>query len=128
MPRTLTPDMICAIRDDPTTSIADRDAWYARIGWMLCAWDVLVRHRIFPRHRPIGLSKRALACINPGEELKNSEFKERIDADGYGVVIAANLNTTLNRLSKDGRLALVSHGCYRKLGKDSALDAGAEKE
>ena len=127
MPLVLTSEMIRAVRDDPTTIIADRDAWHARVGWLLCAWDVLVQHRRPPRKIPLGLAKRALECCAAGETLANSEFKARIDADGHGTVIAANLNTTLHRLARDGRLTLVGHGNYRKAGQASTLDAGTTK-
>ena len=48
MPLNLTPEMIRAVRDDPTTCTADRDAWHARLGWLMSAWDVLVQYRRMP--------------------------------------------------------------------------------
>lgn len=45
MPLALTPEMIRAVRDHESTRIDDRDEWRARLGWFLCAWDVLVDQR-----------------------------------------------------------------------------------
>ena len=45
MPLTLTQEMIRAVREDPTTGVDDLDEWHARLGWLLCAWDVLVSYR-----------------------------------------------------------------------------------
>jgi hypothetical protein len=42
MPRHLTPAMISAVRDADSTRIEDRDEWHERLGWLICAWDVLV--------------------------------------------------------------------------------------
>ena len=72
--------------------------------------------------KPIGLPERVLACCEDGETLTNAEFKARIDADGRGAVISANLNATLHRLTKVGRLEIVRHGHYRKPGKGEALN------
>jgi hypothetical protein len=49
MPLELTGDMLRAVRDDPTTSVEDREQWHTRLGWLLCAWDVLVKHRLTPK-------------------------------------------------------------------------------
>lgn len=46
MPITLTPEMIRVIRNHPTTSIDDKEEWYTRLGWLLCAYDVLVELRL----------------------------------------------------------------------------------
>ena len=42
MPWQLTPAMISAVRDADSTRIEDRDEWHQRLGWLICAWDVLV--------------------------------------------------------------------------------------
>jgi hypothetical protein len=42
MPVQLTPEMIRAVRDDPLTSIEDKEQWYIRLGWLICAYDVLI--------------------------------------------------------------------------------------
>jgi hypothetical protein len=42
MPLQLTPEMIRAVRTDPTTAVADMEEWHARLGWLICAWYVLV--------------------------------------------------------------------------------------
>jgi hypothetical protein len=45
MPLQLSSSMLRAVRSDPLTSIEDKDEMNTRIGWLLCAWDVLVEHR-----------------------------------------------------------------------------------
>lgn len=46
MPRDLTPGMLRAVRQDPLTSCDDKDEENRRIGWLLCAWDVLIEYRV----------------------------------------------------------------------------------
>lgn len=48
MPLTLTPEMIRAVRDNPLTKVEDRDEWHTRLGWLICAYDVLIEAR--PQH------------------------------------------------------------------------------
>lgn len=48
MPLALTPEMIRAVRDHDTTATEDREEWHRRLGWLICAWDVLVEHRLMP--------------------------------------------------------------------------------
>jgi hypothetical protein len=45
MPLTLTPEMMRAVRDDPLCQVPG-EQWHARLGWLICAWDVLVEHRL----------------------------------------------------------------------------------
>ena len=45
MPLVLTPAMMRAVRDDPLCQV-DNEQWHARLGWLICAWDVLVTHRL----------------------------------------------------------------------------------
>ena len=45
MPAELTARMLRALWQDETTKCADKDKMYERIGWLICAWDVLVRVR-----------------------------------------------------------------------------------
>lgn len=45
MPLALTPEMLRAVRQHPLTATDDKDEEHRRIGWLLCAWDVLVEHR-----------------------------------------------------------------------------------
>jgi hypothetical protein len=44
MPVALTPEMMRAVRDNPLCQV-DREHWHARLGWLICAWDVLVEQR-----------------------------------------------------------------------------------
>ena len=44
MPINLTPEMVRAVRDDPICSVGN-EMWHARLGWLICAWDVLVQNR-----------------------------------------------------------------------------------
>jgi hypothetical protein len=48
MPLELTSGMLRAVRDHDTTKTEDRDEWHRRLGWLLCAWDVLVAQRLPP--------------------------------------------------------------------------------
>ena len=48
MPLALTPEMIRAVRDHPTTCSENWEEWRARLGWLICAWDVLIEHRLPP--------------------------------------------------------------------------------
>ena len=52
MPLQLTREMIQAVRENPTTKVEDAEEWYARLGWLICAWDVLVEHRMPPPFVP----------------------------------------------------------------------------
>ena len=45
MPLELTAHMLREVRHDPNTSTDDRDEMNRRIGWLICAWDVLVQAR-----------------------------------------------------------------------------------
>lgn len=45
MPLALTPEMIKAVREHGDTSIEDKEEWYSRLGWLICAYDVLIKHR-----------------------------------------------------------------------------------
>lgn len=45
MPLAITPEMMAAVREDATTKTEDRDEWHRRLGWLICAWDVLVDAR-----------------------------------------------------------------------------------
>lgn len=41
IPRQLTPEMIRAVRNSPLTNVADPDEWHVRLGWLICALDVI---------------------------------------------------------------------------------------
>jgi hypothetical protein len=55
MPMVLTADMLRSVRDHDTTKTEDRDEWHRRLGWLLCAWDVLLEHRRMPASEPPSL-------------------------------------------------------------------------
>lgn len=42
MPVELTGDLIRAVRQHPDTRVEDKDEENVRIGWLICAWDVLI--------------------------------------------------------------------------------------
>lgn len=48
MPLQLTPEMIRAVRYDESTSCGSLEEWHVRLGWLICAWDVLVAVRQAP--------------------------------------------------------------------------------
>ncbi len=45
MPLALTTEMVAAVREDPTTKAEDWETWHTRLGWLICAWDVLLQAR-----------------------------------------------------------------------------------
>lgn len=45
MPVSLTKELIDAVRNDPMTAIEDKDDWHAHLGWLVCAYDAMVRQR-----------------------------------------------------------------------------------
>lgn len=47
LPIELPAEVLRAIRNHPLTSCEDRDEMNTRIGWLLCAWDVIKEHRQF---------------------------------------------------------------------------------
>lgn len=47
MPKELPTGLLKAVRQDPLTSCEDRDEMNTRIGWLLCAWDVLIAAQAF---------------------------------------------------------------------------------
>lgn len=49
LPAALTPEMLRAVREHETTSTADRDEEHRRIGWLICAWDVLLGAALPPQ-------------------------------------------------------------------------------
>lgn len=46
LPLELTAEMLRAVRTHPTTSTEDKEEEHRRIGWLLCAWDVILEHRL----------------------------------------------------------------------------------
>jgi hypothetical protein len=45
MPRFLTNEMLLAVKNHETTSTDNKEEAYKKIGWLICAWEVLVIHR-----------------------------------------------------------------------------------
>lgn len=45
LPLELTRDMLNAVREHPTTKMENWEDWYARLGWLICAWDVILEYR-----------------------------------------------------------------------------------
>jgi hypothetical protein len=48
LPVELPAEVLRAIRNDPLTSCEDRDEMNTRIGWLLCAWDIIRMQRLPP--------------------------------------------------------------------------------
>jgi hypothetical protein len=48
MPLQLTPEMMRAVRDNQLTACQDMEEWHTRLGWLICAWDVLIEARPRP--------------------------------------------------------------------------------
>lgn len=46
MPRELSRDMLRAVREHPLTESADRDKAMRDMGWLVCAWDVLLEFQL----------------------------------------------------------------------------------
>lgn len=45
MPLALSPRMITAVREDPTTKAENWEDWHAKLGWLICAYDVMLEAR-----------------------------------------------------------------------------------
>lgn len=45
LPVNLPPEVLLLVREHPTTRTEDREEEHRRIGWLLCAWDVIVSQR-----------------------------------------------------------------------------------
>jgi hypothetical protein len=63
MPLALTSEMIRAVRDHDTTATDDRDEWHRRLGWLICAWDVLIEHRSAPGGDGVVVPREALEWL-----------------------------------------------------------------
>lgn len=76
LPLALTADMLRAVRLHPTTSTEDKEEEHRRMGWLLCAWDVLIEHRFAPQDDevcvPVEPTEALLRPFNkcPPEELR----------------------------------------------------------
>ncbi len=85
MPATLTPEMLRAVRQNPTTSTEDKDEENRRIGWLLCAWDVLVEHRVLPGPEDFNVPYAAgvAACLEIAKAI-HTEAAEVAHPDAEG--------------------------------------------
>lgn len=63
MPLALTLEMIRAVRDHDTTSTDDRDEWHRRLGWLICAWDVVIEQRNMQRGDGVVVPREALEWL-----------------------------------------------------------------
>jgi hypothetical protein len=45
MPLELSREMMLAVHDSPLTSCASQEVWYERLGWLICAYEVLIKNR-----------------------------------------------------------------------------------
>ena len=45
MPAELTSDMLRAVAENPTTTTGNMDEMHRRMGWLVCAWGVLITSR-----------------------------------------------------------------------------------
>lgn len=71
MPLALTGDMLRAVRQHPTTYTEDKEEEYRRIGWLLCAWDVLTAMRMAPTWAEFKTAKQAGIVAGDGQPCPN---------------------------------------------------------
>lgn len=45
MPRKITAELIEAVKNDPLTQYDDKDRMNLLIGWLVCAYDVMIKER-----------------------------------------------------------------------------------
>lgn len=76
MPLQLTREMMEAVRHDPLCSVDD-ELWHARLGWLICAWDVLVQHRRDPFSKPPNLEP-VIAWLEAGCDPKEAAKELRM--------------------------------------------------
>jgi hypothetical protein len=79
MPLQLTREMMQAVRRDPFCSVDD-ELWHTRLGWLICAWDVLVQHRREPFSKPPNLEP-VIAWLENGCDPKEAAKELRIYQD-----------------------------------------------
>lgn len=46
MPLKISSAMMDAVRNNPLTRCDDLEMWYSRLGWLICAYDVMVKTAI----------------------------------------------------------------------------------
>lgn len=46
MPTRLTKDMMDAVKDHPFTSFDDKAKWHEHLGWLICAYEIIIEQRI----------------------------------------------------------------------------------
>lgn len=74
MPMALTPEMIRAVRDHETTKAEDRDEGHRRLGWLMCAYDVILEERLkTPGQDMVSVPREALEwLLGEGEDFEPS--------------------------------------------------------
>ena len=82
MPLVLTPEMLRAVQEHETTKTDDREEWHRRLGWLMCAWDVLAEHRRDPFSKPPNLDP-VIAWLENGCDPKEAANELR----GYQAVM-----------------------------------------
>jgi len=45
MPLHLTKEMMDAVKDHPFTSFEDKEKWHEHLGWLICAYDIIIEQR-----------------------------------------------------------------------------------
>lgn len=45
MPLSLTKELIDAVQNDPLSSVDGKEEWHTRLGWLICAYDAMVKQR-----------------------------------------------------------------------------------
>ena len=80
MPMTLTPEMLRAVKEHDTTKTEDSDEWHRRLGWLLCAWDVLLEHRCSPTSEPPSLMPVILWLENGCDPLEAAKELRHYEA------------------------------------------------
>jgi hypothetical protein len=71
MPLALTGEMLRAVRQHPTTSTDDKEEEHRRIGWLLCAWDVLKEKRLPPKLPEFKTASQAGLVAGDGQPCPN---------------------------------------------------------
>lgn len=65
MSKRITLEMINALRDDPTTSVDDKDEFHKRVGWLICAYEVIVNMASYASVsiKELDIDARSMNCL-----------------------------------------------------------------